>query len=194
MPGFKVVLPSTPYDAKGLLKSCIRDDDPVIFFEHKLSYYGQVRKLYPTVLGPVPEQEYTIPFGLSDVKREGNHATIVAVMMMVHKALVAAQELSKQGIEVEIIDPRTLVPFDKEAVIDSVKKTGKLVVATEDSKTGGIAAQISAMICEEAMDYLDAPVKRVTALDAPVAYSPALEKLVIPDENSIVRAVKDIVV
>jgi pyruvate/2-oxoglutarate/acetoin dehydrogenase E1 component len=130
---------------------------------------------------------------VADIKRKGKDVTIVAVMMMVHKAFVAAQQLSKEGIDVEIIDPRTLVPFDKEAVVDSVRKTGKLVVATEDCRTGGIGGEIAAMISEEAIDYLDAPIRRVAALDVPVPYSPALEKVVIPDENTIISAVKDIV-
>jgi len=193
VPGLIVVTPSTPFDAKGLLKTAIRADDPVVFFEPKLSYYGQVRRLYPTVVGAVPETDCTVPFGVADIKRKGKDVTIVAVMMMVHKALVAAQQLGKEGIDVEIIDPRTLVPFDKEAVVDSVRKTGKLVVAAEDCRTGGIGGEIAAMISEEAMDYLDAPIRRVAALDVPVPYSPALEKVVIPDENAIISAVKDIV-
>jgi len=192
-PGLIVVTPSTPFDAKGLLKTAIRSDDPVVFFEPKLSYYGQVRRLYPTVIGTVPEAEYTIPFGIADIKKKGEDATIVSVMMTVHKALAAAQQLSKEGIEVEIIDPRTLVPFDKETIIDSIKKTGKLVVAAEDCRTGGIGAEIAAMISEEAVDYLDAPIRRVAALDVPVPYSPALEKAVIPDENAIIGAVEEIV-
>jgi 2-oxoisovalerate dehydrogenase E1 component len=191
VPGLYVVTPSTPYDAKGLLKTAIRGNDPVIFFEHKLCYYGQVRKLYPTVITPVPEGEYTIPFGVADVKRKGEDVTVVATMMMVHKTLVAAQELAKGGISVEIIDPRTLVPFDKKAVIDSIKKTGKLVIATEDCKTAGVGAEIAAMISEEAVDYLDAPLKRVAALDVPIPYSPALEGYVVPDENKIIAAVKE---
>ena len=192
VPGLYVVTPSTPYDAKGLLKTAIRGNDPVIFFEHKLCYYGQVRKLYPTVITSVPEGEYTIPFGVADVKRKGEDVTVVATMMMVHKTLVAAQELAKEGISVEIIDPRTLVPFDKKTVIDSIKKTGKLVIATEDCKTAGVGAEIAAMISEEAVDYLDAPLRRVAALDAPIPYSPALERYVVPDENKIIAAVKEV--
>jgi pyruvate/2-oxoglutarate/acetoin dehydrogenase E1 component len=151
-----------------------------------------VRKLYPTVITPVPEKEYTIPFGVADIKREGDDVTVVATMMMVHKTLVAAQELAKEGISVEIIDPRTLVPFDKKAVIDSIKKTGKLVIAMEDSKTAGVGAEIAALISEEAVEYLDAPLRRVAALDAPIPYSPALERFVIPDENKIIAAVKEV--
>lgn len=192
VPGLYVVTPSTPYDAKGLLKTAIRGNDPVIFFEHKLCYYGQVRKLYPTVITGVPDAEYTIPFGVADIKRRGDDVTVVATMMMVHKALVAAQELAKEGISVEIIDPRTLVPFDKKTVIDSIKKTGKLVIATEDSKTAGVGAEIAATISEEAVEYLEAPLKRVAALDTPIPYSPALERLVVPDEGKIISAVKEV--
>jgi len=193
VPGLIVATPATPYDAKGLLKTAIRGNDPVLFFEPKLSYFAQASKLYPSVIGPVPERDYTIPFGVADLKRKGRDATIVAVMMMVHKALAAAQELTKQGIEVEIVDPRTLAPFDKNTVIDSVKKTGRLVIATEDCRTCGIGSEIAAMISEEAIDYLDAPIKRIAALDVPVPYSPALEKVVIPDENGIIGAVKELV-
>jgi len=192
VPGLYVVTPSTPYDAKGLLKTAIRGNDPVIFFEHKLCYYGQVRKLYPTVITPVPEAEYTIPFGVADIKRKGEDVTVVATMMMVHKTLVAAQELAKEGINVEIVDPRTLVPFDKKAVIDSIKKTGKLVIAMEDCKTAGVGAEIAAMVSEEAVDYLDAPLRRVAALDVPIPYSPALERYVVPDENKIIAAVREV--
>jgi 2-oxoisovalerate dehydrogenase E1 component len=192
VPGLYVVTPSTPYDAKGLLKTAIRGNDPVVFFEHKLCYYGQVRKLYPTVVTSVPEGEYTIPFGLADIKRKGEDVTVVATMMMVHKSLVAAQKLAQEGISVEIIDPRTLIPFDKKTVIDSIKKTGKLVIAMEDCKTAGVGAEIAAMISEEAVDYLDAPLKRVAALDAPIPYSPALERYVVPDENKIIAGVREV--
>ena len=192
VPGLYVVTPSTPFDAKGLLKTAIRGNDPVIFFEHKLCYYGQVRKLFPTVITPVPEKEYTIPFGVADIKREGKDVTVVATMMMIHKALIAARKLAEEGISVEIVDPRTLVPFDKKTVIDSIKKTGKLVIATEDCKTGGVGAEIAAIISEEAIDYLDAPLKRVASLDAPIPYSPALERLIVPVESHIVAAVKEV--
>jgi 2-oxoisovalerate dehydrogenase E1 component len=193
IPGLTVVTPATPYDAKGLLKTAIRGDDPALFFEPKLSYYKQVARIYPSVTGPVPERDYTIPFGIADIKRKGRHATIVAVMMMVHKALAAGEELAKEGIEVEVIDPRTLVPLDKNTVIESVKKTGRLIVATEDCRTCGVGSEIAAMISEEAVDYLEAPIKRVAAPDVPVPYSPPLEKVVIPDENTIIGAVKEVV-
>jgi pyruvate dehydrogenase E1 component beta subunit len=182
--GLKVAMPSTPYDAKGLLKTAIRDDNPVMFFEHKL--------LYP-IKGQVPEEEYTIPFGIADVKREGKDVTIVATLYMVHKALAAAKELSEQGIEAEVIDPRTVVPLDKKAIINSVKKTGRLVIVSEDCKTAGVSAEIAALMAEEALDYLDAPIKRVAEPDTPIPFSPPLEQFVIPNEKSIIRAVKEIV-
>jgi pyruvate/2-oxoglutarate/acetoin dehydrogenase E1 component len=182
--GLKVAMPSTPYDAKGLLKTAIRDDNPVMFFEHKL--------LYP-VKGQVPEEEYTIPFGVADVKREGKDVTIVATLYMVHKALVAAKELGEQGVEAEVIDPRTITPLDKKAIINSIKKTGRLVIVSEDCKTAGVSAEIAALVAEEALDYLDAPIKRVAEPDTPIPFSPPLEQFVIPNEKSIIKAVKEIV-
>jgi len=182
--GLKVAMPSTPYDAKGLLKTAIRDDNPVMFFEHKL--------LYP-IKGLVPEEEYTVPFGVADVKREGKDVTIVATLYMVHKALAAAKELSEQGVEAEVIDPRTIVPLDKKAIISSVKKTGRLVIVSEDCKTAGVSAEIAALVAEEALDYLDAPIKRVAEPDTPIPFSPPLEQFVIPNEKSIIKAVKEIV-
>ncbi|KPV64792.1 MAG: pyruvate dehydrogenase subunit beta [Candidatus Bathyarchaeota archaeon BA1] len=184
VPGLKVAIPSTPYDAKGLLKTAIRDDNPVMFFEHKL--------LYP-IKGHVPEEQYTIPFGLADIKRKGEDVTIFATVYMVHKALAAAEELGKQGIEVEVIDPRTLIPLDKQAILNSVKKTGRIVIVTEDCKTAGVSAEIAAIVAEEALDYLDAPVKRVAEPDTPIPFSPPLEQFVIPDEKSIIKAVRKIV-
>jgi len=184
VPGLKIAMPSTPYDAKGLLKTAIRGDDPVMFFEHKL--------LYP-VEGEVPEEEYMVPFGVADVKREGKDVTMVATLYMVHKALSAAEILSKQGIEAEVVDPRTLVPLDKQAIVDSVKKTGRIAIVTEDCKTAGVSAEIAALVAEEALDYLDAPIKRVAEPDTPIPFSPPLEQFVIPDEKSIVKAVKEIV-
>lgn len=182
--GLKVAMPSTPYDAKGLLKTAIRDDNPVMFFEHKL--------LYP-LKGLVPEEEYTVPFGVADVKREGKDVTIVATLYMVHKALAAAKELGEQGIEAEVIDPRTVVPLDKTAIINSVKKTGRLVIVSEDCKTAGVSAEIAALVAEEALDYLDAPIKRVAEPDTPIPFSPPLEQFVIPDEKGIIKAVKEII-
>jgi len=184
VPGLKIAMPSTPYDAKGLLKTAIRDDNPVMFFEHKLLY---------SIKGPVPEEEYTVPLGVADVKRKGEDVTIVATLYMVNKSLAAAEELSNDGISVEVVDPRTLVPLDKQAIINSVKKTGRIVIVTEDCKTGGVSAEIAAVVAEEAIDYLDAPVKRVAEPDTPIPFSPPLERFVIPDEKKIIGAVKEVV-
>lgn len=184
VPGLYVAVPSTPYDAKGLLKTAIRSDNPVFFCEHKL--------LYP-LKGMIPEEEYTLPFGKADVKREGKDVTVFATMFMVHQALVAAERLSKENISVEVIDPRTLVPLDKAALLASVRKTGRIVIVSEDCKTAGVSAEIAAVVAEEAIDYLDAPVKRVAEPDTPIPFSPPLEKFVIPDENRIIKAVKEIV-
>jgi pyruvate dehydrogenase E1 component beta subunit len=188
-PGLKVVIPSTPYDAKGLLITAIRDDDPVVFFEHKFLY---------TMKGPVPEEEYTIPFGKADIKGEGNDITVVATGLMVHKALDARKELGKEGISVEVIDPRTLVPLDKEAIFDSVKKTGRLVVVDEDWKRCGVASEIAALVAEEAFSYLKSPIKRLANPNVPVpagALAPGenLEFYVIPRVETIIKAVKEIV-
>jgi len=184
VPGLRIAMPSTPYDAKGLLKTAIRGDDPVMFFEHKL--------LYP-IEGEVPQEEYTIPFGVADIKRDGKDVTIIATLYMVHKALSAAEMLSREGIDVEVVDPRTLVPLDKQAIVDSVKKTGRIAIVTEDCKTAGASAEIAAVVAEEALDYLDAPIKRMAEPDTPIPFSPPLEQFVIPNEKSIVKAVKEIV-
>ena len=184
VPGLYVAAPSTPYDAKGLLKTAIRSDNPVVFCEHKL--------LYP-LEGEVPEGEYTIPFGVADVKREGKDVTVVATLFMVHKALNAAEKLEEEGISVEVVDPRTLTPLDKQAIIKSVKKTGRIVIVTEDCRTAGVSAEIAAVVAEEAIDYLDAPIKRVAEPDTPIPFSPPLEQYVIPDEKAIIKAVKEVV-
>ncbi len=184
VPGLLVAVPSTPYDAKGLLKTAIRGNNPVFFCEHKL--------LYP-LEGEIPEDEYTIPFGVADVKREGSDVTVVATLYMVHKALDAAEELEAGGVSVEVVDPRTLVPLDKQAIIKSVEKTGKIVIVSEDCKTAGVSAEIAAVVAEEAIDYLDAPIKRVAEPDTPIPFSPPLEQHVIPNEKTIVNAVKEIV-
>ena len=183
-PGLFVAVPSTPYDAKGLLKTAIRGSNPVLFVEHKL--------LYP-VKGLIPDQDYTVPFGVADVKHEGKDATIVATSYMVHKALNAAEQLSKEGISTEVVDPRTLSPLDRKAIVKSVRKTGRLVVVSEDCKTAGVSAEIVAVVAEEALDYLDAPIKRVAEPDTPIPFSPSMEKLVIPDEKSIIQAVKSLI-
>ena len=184
VPGLYVAVPSTPYDAKGLLKTAIRGSNPVFFCEHKL--------LYP-IEGEVPEEEYMVPFGIADIKREGADVTVVATLYMVHKALNAAEELEGEGISVEVIDPRTLAPLDKQAIIKSVKKTGRIVVVNEDCKTAGVSAEIAAVVAEEAIDYLDAPIKRVAEPDTPIPFSPPLEQYVIPDEKAIINAVKEVV-
>lgn len=184
-PGLILAAPSTPHDAKGLLKSAIRSDDPVIFFEHKRLMLGGFE-------GEVPEEDYTVPFGTAAVRRDGKDVTIVATMYMVHEALEAAGILEQEGIEVEIIDPRTIVPLDKETIVESVAKTGRLVVAEESRIRGGLGAEISAMACDALFSFLKAPVKRVAAPMVPIAGSPVLEDLYIPNRNSIVAAVKAI--
>lgn len=184
VPGLCVAIPSTPYDAKGLLKTAIRGNDPVLFCEHKL--------LYP-LEGEVSEDDYTIPFGTAEVKRIGEDVTVIATSYMVHKALNAATELQKNGVDVEIVDPRTLVPLDKKTIVDSVKKTGRLVIVSEDCKTAGVSAEIAAIVAEEALDYLDSPIKRVAEPDTPIPFSPPLEQYVIPDEKKIIDAIKEVV-
>jgi len=194
VPGLKVAAPSSPYDAKGLLKTAIRDDNPVLFFEHKLLYGSKGYRSERggiEVVGEVPEEEYLIPFGVADVKRRGDDVTILAKLIMVHKSLVAAKKLEEEGISVEIIDPRTLVPFDKETLINSIKKTGRLVIVEENTKRGGWGAEVAAIIAEEAIDYLDAPIKRVSTMDTPIP-APPLESYVLPDEEQIIKAVKEI--
>lgn len=184
VPGLKVVQPSTPYDAKGLLKASIRDDNPVIFLEHKLLYAEK---------GPVPEEEYVIPLGKADVKRPGKDVTVVATSRMVLKALNAAKDLEQEGIDIEVVDPRTLSPLDEDTILESVKKTGKLVVVHEAVRRCGVGAEIAATVAEKAFDYLDAPIKRVTALDTPMPFNPKLEAFVVPDEDKIKRAVRELV-
>ncbi len=184
IPGLYVVMPSTPEDAKGLLITAIRDDNPVIFIEPK--------QLYATK-GPCPEGEYTIPLGKADVKREGNDVTIVAWGFMVHKALEAAAELAAEGISAEVVDLRSLVPLDKETILKSVAKTGRLVIVQEATRTSGFAGEVAAVVAEEGFDSLDAPIKRVTAPDTPVPFSPPLEDAYLPNAAKIVAAVKEIV-
>jgi len=180
VPGLKIVMPSTPYDAKGLLKSSIRDNDPVIFFEQKTMY---------ELKGKVPTGEYTIPIGKADIKREGRDVTIVATGLMIHKAISAAERLEKEGISAEIVDPRTLLPLDEDTIIRSVKKTGRVVIVHEAPVTGGFGAEIAAVIAEKAIGYLDAPIIRVGAPFTPVPFSPPLEKFYMPDEEKIISAV-----
>jgi pyruvate dehydrogenase E1 component subunit beta len=183
-PGLKVVMPSTPTDAKGLLKSAIRDDDPVIFIEQERMY---------GMKGEVPEDEdFTIPLGVAEIKREGSDATIIARSLMVPIALQAADQLEKEGISCEVIDPRTIRPLDIHTIVESVKKTNRAVVAEESHPFASVGAEISAEITEQAFDYLDAPVKRVSGADVPMPYAKNLEEMAIPDVAHIVAAVKEV--
>jgi len=186
IPGLKVVIPSTPYDAKGLMKTAIRDDSPVLF----LSHAAIIKK---RIVSQIPDKEYTIPLGKADIKREGNDVTVVATGYMVHKALAAAQKLQEKGISIEIVDPRSLVPLDKKAILNSVKKTGRLVTMTEDPKSGSAASLIAAMVAEEGFDLLDAPIKIVAAIDTPIPYTPPLEDFYMPQEKDLIKAVNEIV-
>ena len=181
LPGLKVVMPSTPYDAKGLLIESIRDDNPVVFLEHKMLYAME---------GDVPEGEYTIPFAKADIKREGSDVTVVATANMVHTALAAAEKLTADGISAEVLDPRTLYPLDEEGIISSVQKTHRLVIVHEEVKFAGSGAEIAAMVAEKAFDYLDAAIIRVAAPFCPVPFSQPLEKAFVPSEDQIVAAVK----
>lgn len=183
IPGLKLVMPSTPYDAKGLLKTAIRDNDPVLFIEHKMLYLNK---------GPVPEGEYTIPLGKADIKRQGTDITIFAYSRMVLESLEASEELGKCGISCEIIDPRSLNPLDESAILNSVKKTGKLVIVSEACRKGGVASDISAMVTEKAFDFLDAPIKIVAGLNTPIPYNSGLGQACIPTKETIVKAVKEI--
>lgn len=183
-PGLKVVMPSTPADAKGLLKSAIRDDNPVIFIEQERMYGNK---------GDVPvDPDFTIPLGVSEVKREGKDATIVARSLMVPLALKAAEELEKQGVSCEVVDPRTIRPLDMDTIITSVKKTNRVVIAEESHPFCGVAAEIGSQIMERAFDYLDAPVRRVSGADVPMPYAKNLENLAIPDVQQIVEAVREV--
>ncbi|HSE21482.1 MAG TPA: pyruvate dehydrogenase complex E1 component subunit beta [Pyrinomonadaceae bacterium] len=183
-PGIKVVMPSTPADAKGLLKSAIRDDDPVVFIEQERMYGNK---------GEVPEDpDFTIPLGVADVKREGKDVTIVARSLMVPLALKAAETLEKQGVSCEVIDPRTIRPLDINTIVESVKKTNRVVVAEESHPFCGVNAELCTQIMERAFDYLDAPVKRVSGADVPMPYAKNLENMAIPDVNKIVAAVREV--
>jgi len=184
VPGFLVAMPSTPYDAKGLLKTAIRDNNPVVFIEDIKGYFSQ---------GEIPEKEYLIPFGQADIKRTGNDVTVVAIGYMVSRALLAAEQLEeKNGIQVEVVDPRTLNPLDIETIVKSVKKTGHLVTVHQAWRPCGVGAEITAEVMEHAFDYLDAPAERVTGLDAPAPYYIELEKLAYPVADDIVQAVRKV--
>ena len=184
VPGLKVVLPSTPADAKGLLKTAIRDDNPVVVFEDKMMY---------TTKGPVPEEEYVLPLGQADVKREGEDLTIVATSSMVFVALEAAEALAGEGISAEVVDPRTLVPLDRETLIASAKKTGRCIVVDEGHQSYGASAELAAVVASEAFWHLDAPVTRLGAMDVPVPFSPVLEDQTVPTPERVVETAKTLV-
>ena len=183
-PGLKVVCPATPYDAKGLLKSAIRDNNPVLFFEHKF--------LYRRIKEDLPKGDFTVPIGKAVVRREGRDLTIVSYAAMLHTSLEAADALAKEGIEAEVIDLRTLLPLDEETILHSVKKTNKCLVVHEDTKTGGIAGEIAAILCEKAFGDLDGPLLRVTSLDTPVPYAPTLEDHFLPNAKKVFTAAKEL--
>jgi len=184
-PGLCIEVPSTPYDAKGLLKAAIRDDNPDVFFENADLYY--------TVTGPVPEEDYIIPLGKSDIKRRGRHVTLFAISYMVHVALKAAELLASEGIDAEVLDPRTLSPLDKKAIIDSVKETGRLVIVEPDIKTAGVGAEIAALVVEEAYDHLKAPIIRLGDEDIPAVFSKPVRDQCLPTSDKVVQAVKTII-
>ncbi len=184
IPGITVVAPSTPYEAKGLLTASIRSENPIIFFEHKMLY---------STSGEVPEEPYTLKLGKAEVKKEGKDVTVIASMKMCEYAMRAAEELAEEGISVEVIDPRTLVPFDRETIFDSVAKTNRVVVAYEAPKTGGYGAEITGMLNDEMFEFLKAPVKRVASLDSPVAFSPKLEDHIIPEYSQVLEGIKEVI-
>jgi 2-oxoisovalerate dehydrogenase E1 component beta subunit len=179
-PGLKVLAPSTPHDAKGLLKAAIRDPDPVLYFEHKY--------LYRRVKGKVPDEDFTVPIGRAEIKREGSDLSVVTYGSMVHHAFEAANRLSAKGISVEILDLRTLLPLDREAILASVRKTGKLMIVHEATRTGGIGGEVAAIVAESAFDRLDGPILRVTAPDTPVPFSVPLEEAFLPNVDKIAAA------
>jgi len=183
VPGLYLVMPSTPYDAKGLLKASIRDDNPVVFIEHKM-LYGEK--------GEVPEEEYIIPLGVADIKKQGSDVTIVAYSRQLHVAMEAATELEKDNISAEVIDPRTLKPLDLDTILTSVKKTNKLVIVSEGYKTGNVASEIAMLVMEHGFDLLDTPVKRVCGVDVPIPMSPVLEDAAIPNKQKVINAVKEV--
>lgn len=185
--GLKVVMPSTPYDAKGLMKSAIRDNNPVVFLEHQAFSLNDLK-------GPVPETEYTVPIGSAEVKRLGADVTVIAISRMVHEALASAEDLASAGVSVEIIDPRTLVPLDQETIRKSVRKTGRVVIVDEACITGSAAAEISAVITEDPDTFraLKAAPRRVCAPDVPIPYSPIMEQFCIPDQSDIANAVREV--
>jgi pyruvate/2-oxoglutarate/acetoin dehydrogenase E1 component len=183
IPGIKVVMPSTPYDAKGLLKTSIRDNNPTVFIEHKMLYNTK---------GQVPEEEYTLPIGVADIKQEGSDVTIITYSRMTLFSLEAAEKLKEEGINAEVLDLRTLLPLDIKTITESIKKTNHAVIVEEDCKTGGTGAEVGMQIMENAFDWLDAPIMRIAGADVPMPKSPVLEKLAIPDVERICRGVKEV--
>ena len=183
-PGLKVVCPATAYDAKGLMKAAIRDPDPVIFFEHKF--------LYRRIKEELPDEDYTVPIGKAAIRRSGSDVSVITYGAMVFLALDAAKELEKEGIDVEVVDLRSLLPYDKETVLESVKRTNKVILLHEDTRTGGFAGELAATISEEAFDHLDGPIRRITAPDSPVPYSPPLEEFFLPKVSDIVRVAREL--
>ena len=182
-PGLKVIAPATPYDAKGLLKSAIRDNSPVVFLEHK--------KTYRLVRGEVPDEEYTLPIGIADVKRTGQNITIVTYGLMLHYCLEAAQQVEQEGIDVEVVDLRTLRPLDTDTILESVKKTGKLLIVHEDNVTGGVGAEVAALAADQAFEYLDGPVKRLCGPDVPtMPFAQTLEDAYMPNTEKIAKALR----
>src|SRR5437763_15844227 len=182
VPGLKIVIPSTPYDCKGLLKSSIRDDDPVLFFEHKKSY----RRLR----GEVPDQDYVVPLGKADVKRSGRDLSIITYGIGVHLALDASERLAAEGLEIEILDLRTLLPLDTDAIKQTVARTSKVLILHEDNKTGGIGAEVAALIAEEAFEELDGPIMRLAAADTHIPYAPSLEEVILPNADDVIQVVR----
>jgi 2-oxoisovalerate dehydrogenase E1 component beta subunit len=185
VPGLKVVAPATPYDAKGLLKSAVRDDNPVIYFEHK--------RLYRSIKEDLPEGDFTVPIGPAELRLEGRDLSLITYGGTMHQALDAARIVEKEdGLKVEVLDLRTLLPLDREAILATARKTGKVLIAHEDRLTGGIGGEVAAIIAEHAFDYLDGPIRRVAALDTHVAFSPPLEEYILPNTNKIVEAIREL--
>ncbi len=185
-PGLKMVEPSTPYDAKGLIKAAIRDEDPVLFFEHKLLYRN------PKIKQELPAEDYVVPIGKAAVRREGRDLTIITYGAMVYTAMDAAEKLEQEGIDVEVIDLRTLLPIDRETILESVKKTSKVIILHEATRTGGMAGELTAIINEGAFEYLDGPVMRVTSIDTPVPYAPPLEEFFLPQVEDVLKAARSL--
>jgi pyruvate dehydrogenase E1 component beta subunit len=195
IPGLKVVAPATAYDAKGLLKSAVRDDNPVLIFEHKLLYGSKGPRSERGALSPigeVPDDDYLVPIGRGVIRREGKDVTLVGKLLTLYRALAAAEQLAGDGIEAEVIDPRSLVPLDKELILESVRKTGRLVIVEEDNLTGGWAGEVAAMVAEEAFFWLDAPIKRLSAPDTPPPFAPVMEQFYVPSAERVVQAVKSL--